>query len=459
MGARAPMLFHDPAFLFVFLPATLLAYYAAPRAWRNALLLLASCLFYAASSLTYAPLLFVSTVLDFLIARKIAAAPTPRARKAWLVVSLGANLSLLGFFKYAGLITTTLRSLGADVPVVDIPLPIGISFFIFQTMSYTIDVYRREVPPARNLIDFATFVVLYPQLIAGPIVRYSELDQQLTHRTHDEVKFASGVRLFVLGMAKKILLADTAAWLAAPLLDVQHPSCAQAWASTFLFSAQIYYDFSGYSDMATGLGRMVGFEFPQNFNSPYKATSFSDFWRRWHMTLSRWLRDYLYVPLGGNRLGPTRTYVNLAVTMLLGGLWHGASWNFVLWGAWHGLLLSVERFVAARWPAVDPPRALRRAVVFLAVSVGWVFFFRDTLPESVTWLRAMFLLDGVSGGVALAPVAGAAALLLGAFVLPNTWEWRPRFDAWTGLLIAALFVVTVLAGLGAPTAPFLYYRF
>ncbi len=453
------VLFHDPIFLFGFLPATLLCYRLVPRPLSNAWLLLASLVFYGSSSLSFLPLLLASTALDFVAGGAIARSDRPGARRAWLLVSLVGNLGLLATFKYAGWITGLLADAGLPITPVELPLPVGISFFTFQTMSYTIDVYRGEVASSRSIVDFAAYVTLFPQLIAGPIVRYREVADQLQARATTIERLASGVHLFVFGLAKKVLLADAAAWLAAPLLGVSQPTSVEAWVSALLFSVQIYFDFSGYSDMAVGLGRMFGFEFPQNFDSPYQASSFSDFWRRWHMTLSRWLRDNLYVPLGGNRAGAGRTYVNLMLTMALGGLWHGADLNFLVWGLWHGGLLSIERLARDHLPWLDPPAWLRRAVVFLAVTTGWTFFFCDSFDRSVTWLGAMVSLDLAPGLVTGRQAAFTAALLLPCFVLPNTWSWRARLDWRGGVVVGVVLVLAVVGALGQATSPFLYYRF
>ncbi len=344
------MLFFEYSFLFVFLPCVLGVYSLLPAGRRNAWIFLASCAFYAASSWIFLPLLLGSVLVDYVAGGRIARAQSLRARRAWLTLSVAANLGVLAFFKYSGMLTSSFRALlGPDsIPLVDAALPVGISFYTFQSMSYTIDLYRGRVETARSLADFGAYVTLFPQLIAGPIVRFSHLQEQLRERIHSWERFAAGIQTFVVGLAKKLLVADTLASLSAPIFAAGHPGALDAWTAMLLFAGQIYFDFSGYSDMAIGLGRMMGFELPQNFDAPYRATSFADFWRRWHITLSTWLRDYLYIPLGGSRRGMLRTYVNLTVTMLLGGLWHGASWNFVLWGGAHGTLLAAERLLRER---------------------------------------------------------------------------------------------------------------
>jgi alginate O-acetyltransferase complex protein AlgI len=460
------MLFYEYPFLFVFLPLVLAGYYALPAEQRKARLgwlLVASCVFYATSSWVFLPLLLASVCVDYLAGARISASESPNTRKAWLLASLVFNLGALAFFKYAGLITHTLREVfGPGVPLITAPLPVGISFYTFQSMSYTIDVYRGRVERSRSLVSFAAYVTLFPQLIAGPIVRYSQLHTQLEQPDANLTRFAEGVQLFVVGLAKKLLLADTLAALAAPLFAQEQPGLLSAWAAMFLFAGQIYWDFSGYTDMAIGLGRMLGFEFPLNFDSPYQATSFRDFWRRWHISLSTWLRDYLYVPLGGNRKGAGRTYFNLAVTMLLGGLWHGASWNFVLWGAAHGLLLASERWLGERNPLLRLPEAAQRAVVLMIVVVVWVPFKFERLDQTLAWLRAMFLGQGGLGAPSLwvgAGVLGFLALVWGA---PNSNGLRldPTRRRRQAACTIALLLLALWVGYGrADTPPFLYFRF
>ena len=455
------MLFYEYSFIFLFLPATLTVHFLLPASARNGWLFLTSCVFYSASSLAFLPILLLSVALDYWLGRSIHQAASLRARKVWLCASLALNLGLLGFFKYAGLITRTLSDLTGSsvIPVLDVPLPVGISFYTFQSMSYTIDIFRRQASPARSLVDFGAFVTLFPQLIAGPIVRYDEMDRELRGRRLSVDGFAEGARFFVLGLAKKILLADTAAALADPLFALHEPGFCAAWASVLLYSFQIYFDFSGYSDMAVGLGKMIGFEFPQNFNSPYKATSFSDFWKRWHMTLSRWLRDNLYVPLGGNRQGPVRTQWNLLLTMLLGGLWHGASWNYLVWGAYHGGLLALERALGARNVLLRLPCQARAVIVFVCVSVGWVFFRCGDLARSVVWLRAL-LSPGTFGASISWNTWVTCILLLGiVWLLKNSWEWKARFGWPENALVTCGFIASVVVALGKGSSPFLYFQF
>jgi alginate O-acetyltransferase complex protein AlgI len=456
------MLFHEYAFLFVFLPLNLLIYSLLPKTLRNTWLFIANCTFYASSSWFFLPLLLFTIGLDYVVGARVAVIEDEPKRRGWLLVSLITNLLTLGYFKYAGFITRSLRAIpGLEaVPILDAPLPAGISFYVFQSMSYTIDLYRRRVKRARSFRDFGAFVTLYPHLIAGPIVRYEKIETQLVSREHSADKFARGVYLFVLGLAKKLLVADTLASLADPIFKSTTPSgFLGAWTSILLYAGQIYFDFSGYSDMAIGLGRMVGFELPINFDSPYKADSFSDFWRRWHITLSSWLRDYLYIPLGGNRLGKGRTYFNLFITMFLGGLWHGASWSFAIWGMLHGAYLAIERALGDESPLLRWPRSVRRLFVFGFVTIAWVFFRIEELPKAIAWLSAMF-----TGRYGLGTLHAPEALALGAmffliWVPRNTNEMKPSFAPVEVALATGCFALSLWVGYGRGISPFLYFRF
>jgi alginate O-acetyltransferase complex protein AlgI len=454
------MLFFEYGFLFVFLPIVLIVHTILPNRWRNPWLLLASLFFYSVSSLEFLPILLGTTLFDFFAGNRIAASQRSGVRKAWVVASITLNLGVLGYFKYIAFVSSTLRSiLGPTIPLMTAKFPIGISFYVFLSMGYTIDVFRRRIQPARSPIDFATFVTLFPHLIAGPIVRYADLSPQLEGRTLKESRLAAGISIFVLGLAKKLLVADTLARIAAPIFQAGSPGFMDAWVSMFLYAGQIYFDFSGYSDMAIGLARLFGFEFPSNFNSPYCSLSFSDFWRRWHITLSTWLRDYLYVPLGGNRRGRIRTYFNLMITMLLGGLWHGASWSFVFWGAGHGTLLAVERGLRGR-VRVRVPDGFRRTFVFLCVTVLWVPFRLDNVSLVGRWLSAMFL--GSRGVGSLEPAAAlACAIFFGLVWLPKPSPEGPLYRGIaTPAAVSFLFILTLLVGYGRlSSSPFLYFRF
>jgi alginate O-acetyltransferase complex protein AlgI len=386
-----------------------------------------------------------------------------------------SNLSLLGFFKYfnfaVGSWNSLATALGIEAATIDsalrVTLPLGISFYTFQSMSYAIDVYRGDAKPFRNFIDFACFVSMFPQLVAGPIIRFAEVAEQLASRKHTLAKFARGVAFFAVGLAKKILIANPCGRIADTVFDAAAPTALQAWHGVVGYAFQIYFDFSGYSDMAIGLGLMLGFVFARNFNSPYHSQSITEFWRRWHISLSTWLRDYLYLPLGGNRKGPGRTYVNLALTMLLGGLWHGAAWNFVVWGAFHGALLAVERAVGIERLYGWMPKPLRVANTFALVLVSWVFFRAADLPAAVDYLGRMF---GVGPSAATAPLVGGLLLspyLLLCFALaavvvwaaPQSWYWTRDLGPWKVAAVLSLLVVAVGALSTQDYNPFIYYIF
>ena len=477
------MLFNSYEFLFLFMPVVLLGYYGLfVRRGQLVFLTVMSYVFYGWWDYRFCALMLLSTIIDYVAGARMTVAATPRRRRCWLVFSVVSNLSLLGFFKYFDLFAQSLDRLlmlfpGIShplIPVLHMILPVGISFYTFQSMSYTIDIYRGEVKPASSFWTFACFVSLFPQLVAGPIIRYRDLANQLDERRYTWDKAATGISLFVLGLAKKVILADGVAPLVAQAFDQPSaPGLAAAWSGVLAYAMQIYFDFSGYSDMAVGLGAMLGFDFPQNFNSPYKAVSLTDFWKRWHMSLSTWLRDYLYIPLGGNRLGLRRTYVNLFLVMLLGGLWHGANWTFVLWGGYHGVLLAMERAFGKRGLMGWAPTYLQRLGTFVLVLVGWVFFRCPSMDKAWGILGGMLgrngwgldILTGFHDQVLAWYVLPLAVAL--AWFAPNTWEtswpWK-RISSWTASAAWAVFVSILLAvSVGVilvnSSSPFLYFQF
>ncbi|HWB96252.1 MAG TPA: MBOAT family O-acyltransferase, partial [Bryobacteraceae bacterium] len=400
------MVFSTHIFLFYFLPIVLLAYYALPR-HRNAFLTIASYVFYGWWEPWFVLLMMFSTVLDYVCGGIIGApAASPARRRAALLAAICGDLGLLAFFKYytftAENVNRLLELFGSgSLPLLHVVLPIGISFYTFESMSYTIDVYRGVVKPARTFSDLSCFVSLFPHLVAGPIVRYNILAEQIAHREHTLEKFTCGIALFMLGFAKKILLANPMGSVADAAFGASGPLPLDAWVGVMAYAFQIYFDFSGYSDMAIGLGRMFGFVIPKNFASPYLSQGITEFWRRWHISLSTWLRDYLYLSLGGNRKGARRTYLNLALVMLLGGLWHGANWTFVAWGAYHGGLLAFERWMGKKTAYEWLPRPARVAMTFVLVLFSWVLFRAQTMGQAVAYLGAMFGARPASAGAAL----------------------------------------------------------
>jgi alginate O-acetyltransferase complex protein AlgI len=390
------VLFSEPAFLFYFLPVLLALHGVAPRPLRNPLLLAASLVFYAWGEPRHVLLLLVSIAVNYSAGLAIArAAARGRPGGSALAVGLAGNLALLGFFKYAGFLA---EAVGLSFAAPD--LPIGISFFTFQAISYLVDLQRGHARPQRDPLTLGLYISMFPQLIAGPIVRYRDIEPQLTERRIERAAFAEGVRRFAIGLAKKMLIANTVA-LPADRIFALPPgelTAGLSWLAVACYTLQIYFDFSGYSDMAIGLGRMFGFRFRENFDHPYEARSVREFWRRWHISLSTWFRDYLYIPLGGGRGSPGRVAVNLWIVFLLCGLWHGASWSFVAWGAFHGLFLSLERSVW-RGALARLPRPAAHLYTLLVVMVGWVFFRAETLAGALAMLQAMAGFGG-GGGVA-----------------------------------------------------------
>lgn len=389
------MVFSSTIFLFLFLPGVLAGYFLMPTwRWRNLWLLAASLFFYAWGELHYVLVLLVSIGCNAALGRRIDRA-TGRARRLWLWLAVGINLLLLGYYKYAGFVAENVAALMQSLglpgePSADVHLPLGISFFTFQAVSYVVDVYRRRVPAQDSVLEVGLYIALFPQLIAGPIVRYEDIAAQLRRRVMTLDGFSYGVRRFIVGLAKKVLIANVLGQAADEIFA--HPSGgldpALAWLGIACYTLQIYFDFSGYSDMAIGLGRMFGFRFPENFDHPYLSRSVREFWRRWHMSLSRWFRDYLYIPLGGSQHGALRTHANLLIVFLLCGLWHGAAWNFAVWGLYHGAFLVAERGALGRGLA-RAPTTLRHAYLVLVVMVGWVFFRAQDLPAALDFLAAM----------------------------------------------------------------------
>jgi alginate O-acetyltransferase complex protein AlgI len=401
--------------------------------------------------------------------------PRSRFAKAVLTTSVVSSLSLLGFFKYYNFgvenYDALIEWIGMPQLQLDsalrVTLPLGISFYTFESMSYVIDVYRGQARAIRNVVDFSAFVSMFPQLVAGPIIRFSEIADQIRSRTHTITKFTRGVAFFSLGMTKKVLLANPCGKIADLAFDAGSLSVLDAWYGVTAYAFQIYFDFSGYSDMAIGLGLMMGFVFAKNFDAPYKSQSITEFWHRWHISLSSCLRDYLYVPLGGNRKGPVRTYVNLFVVMLIGGLWHGASWNFLVWGGLHGALLAFERMrgKAAAYGAL--PVALRVGLTFMLVLIGWVFFRAPDLHAAMRYLGYMAGQSSIDPGAMLLQGVVYQPYYLGTFVLagiitwgcPQTWDWTRTLTVPKAAIIAGLFILAAVALTTQSYNPFIYFIF
>ena len=467
------MVFSSLSFLTLFLPLTILLYFAVPRRFRNLLLFLASLIFYAWGEPVYIVLMLFSSVVDYshgLLMEKFDG--RPGVRRALLISSVAINLSLLGFFKYAGLVVSTLNAaLSLSIPVPSVALPVGISFYTFQTMSYSIDVYRRNCPAQRDPIAFGCYVTMFPQLIAGPIVRYVDVMREINGRRETFEGFYLGIRRFLVGLAKKLILANGVGmlWDSVSAQPAASLSALSAWLGVLAYAFQIYFDFSGYSDMAIGMGRMFGFQFPENFRYPYVSRSVSDFWRRWHITLSTWFREYLYIPLGGNRVSVPRNIFNLAVVWMATGLWHGASWNFLLWGAYFGAVLIAEKFLYGK-ALSRAPGFVGWAYTALVVLVGWVFLALDDLGRGAAYLGAMF--GGGAGAVdayalrallnygAVLLLCAAASTPLASGALERLRARRPRaHSALTYALVIAGFALCLIYVVDAGYNPFLYFRF
>ena len=478
------MVFSSALFIFYFLPLFLAGYFVAPRRLRNIYTAAASIIFYAWGAPNFLFIFLASCLVDYVIVRRLAAEAEISRRKTLLVLSTVLNVGLLLYFKYSNFFVEQLAALAMALDLsaphwTKVALPIGISFFTFHKISYVVDVFRRKSEPTSSFAEYMLYITFFPQLIAGPIVRYHEIDQQIRHRQVSFDGVSEGVWRFTLGLASKLLIADPLGTVADHIfrLNPADVSTGYTWLGTVAYTFQIYFDFAGYSSMAIGLALLVGFRFPENFNRPYVAESVTDFWRRWHMSLSRWMRDYLYIPAGGNRVGPVRQAANLWIVFLLSGLWHGANWTFVCWGAFHGAFLAFERSGAAplffRLPAL-----LRRGVTFFAVMLGWVLFRSETLSEAVArWARlfgfgpepkatAVFARAAIISDVGIAVLFVAAAWCIVVEPLlealkRNEAEPTPLFRRVPALYPAALalFLLSILALEAGQYSPFIYFQF
>lgn len=394
------MVFASLEFLFCFFPITLILYYSIPERflkWRNFVLLLVSLIFYGWGEPIYVFLMIGTIIIDYIAGILIERAGTKNKKKAVMIIAIIINLSILAFFKYYNFFSANLSGIGISLPAIEVSLPIGISFYTFQALSYVIDVYRGSSKVQKNVVAFSTYVTLFPQLIAGPIVRYHDIDVSLLDRKHTLDRFSEGIRRFTVGLCKKVLLANVCGDMLLKMLNVPSASAigenlhttGGAWLAIIFYTCQIYFDFSGYSDMAIGLGKMFGFEFLENFNYPYTASSITDFWRRWHMSLSGWFREYVYIPLGGNRKGLPRQIFNLLIVWLLTGLWHGASWNFVLWGLFYAVLLIIEKLVLLKF-LNKLPKFIGVIYTLFFVILGWVLFYFEDFGEMKSFFLLLF---------------------------------------------------------------------
>ncbi|MDR1669072.1 MAG: MBOAT family protein [Oscillospiraceae bacterium] len=389
------MLFSSISFAYYFLPLVFAVYFAMPRKFRNLVLLVFSLFFYFYGEPKYVFLLLLSSAIDFTVSLVINKHRGTKAAKRALLCSVLMNLSILIFFKYSDFFIANINALfGVNIPLLHIPLPLGVSFYTFQTMSYAIDVYRNDAQVQKNPLDFATYVSLFPQLVAGPIVRYQTVADQMTERKHSLEGFAEGAARFVMGLGKKVLIANALGELNKTALTTGNQSVLMYWLAITAFMLQIYFDFSGYSDMALGLGKIFGFTFLENFNYPFIARSITDFWRRWHISMGTWFREYIYIPLGGNRVPRWKWIRNIAVVWFCTGFWHGAAWNFIVWGLYFGVLLTLEKLFILQW-LEKIPRICRHIYCLLVVTVSFVIFHLETLPGIWGFLKGMFGFGGV----------------------------------------------------------------
>ena len=473
------MVFSSLLFLFRFLPAVLLAYYIVPRRFRNLVLLIFSLVFYAWGEPIYIILMLTSILVSYtggILVDRFKQIGKMKAAKVTLIVSCAASLSLLAFFKYAGFAVETLNSLtGAGISMLHIALPIGISFYTFQTLSYIVDVYRGEAAVQKNIISFGAYVTMFPQLIAGPIVQYKTIDAQLRARTETTEQFAEGIHRFIIGLGKKVLIANNAGvlWNTIQAFTYSEVPVLTAWIGLAAYTFQIYFDFSAYSDMAIGLGHMFGFKFLENFNYPYISKSITEFWRRWHISLGTWFREYVYIPLGGNRAGRWRHIRNILIVWLLTGIWHGASWNFLVWGVYYGVLLIEEKFILGKY-LKKLPALFQHIYCMFFVMLGWNLFVFENMGQGIGFLKSLFGLygQGFLNTETLYLLYNNASLLI-LCVIGST-RFPQRIGNWLSAKLArneivlsvvkntfyiAVFILSVAWLVDATFNPFLYFRF
>jgi len=480
------MLFSSPVFLFGFLPITLLIYYISPRLIKNIILLICSLFFYAWGEVFYLIVMIVSITANYFIGRLIHKQQAlPQYRKLYVTLGITINIILLISFKYANFIADNINTILSVVnisaiEISPIHLPLGISFFTFQAISYIVDVYRNEVPSQKNIFNLALYISLFPQLIAGPIVRYHDVAQQITNRTHSVGLFASGIKRFIYGLAKKMLIANPLGEVADAIfmLSGNELTMPLAWIGILAYTLQIYFDFSGYSDMAIGLGRMFGFRFHENFNYPYIATSLREFWRRWHISLSSWFRDYVYISLGGNRVSAIRVYLNLLVVFILTGLWHGASWSFLIWGLFHGTFLATEhagfsKHLNRLWPPIQ------HLYLLVVVMIGWVLFRSESFSQAMEYFTAMTDISNFhTSSLQLAQVLSneiIIAFIIAILLSMPVYSWLRKYITalyekypisiaiMVGVpklaLLSGLLFLSILKVSSASYNPFIYFRF
>ncbi len=473
------MVFSSILFLFRFLPIVLVLYYIAPRKLKNTVLFLASLVFYAWGEPVYVVLMIFSTIFNYIfgiLVDRAKAREKVKAAKAVVAVSVVVNLAILGYFKYADFLIANVNAIfKTSIPSLKLALPIGISFYTFQTMSYIIDVYRGDAKAQKNIISFGTYVALFPQLIAGPIVRYNTIAEQLERRKETVEGISYGVVRFVTGMGKKVLIANNIGMLfdAISAGNISSTPALTAWLGAIAYTFQIYFDFSGYSDMAIGLGKIFGFDFPENFKHPYIATSLTEFWRRWHISLSSWFRDYVYIPLGGSRRGEARTYINLMIVWLLTGIWHGANYTFVVWGLLYGILLMIEKVICAH-KAIRKQSLIQKIAghfyTMIVVTLAWVIFRSDSINDALIYILGMFgrgsgkLVDRVFVAYLKQNICFYIPAIIGCMPILESLEIKfgeknPIYNVAFGATVLAGFVISVSYIINNGYNPFIYFNF
>ena len=473
------MLFSSIPFLYYFLPLVLVLYFLVPTKLKNAVLLMASLIFYGWGEPKFLVMMILSIFAGYIFGLLIEHSQKPSQKKLWLTLSVASSLAMLGWFKYTDFFIANLNALtGLSIPLLKIALPIGISFYTFQLLSYTVDVYRGETPAQKNPITLAAYVAMFPQLIAGPIVRYSDVAAQLNNRTHSFESAAEGIRRFIFGLSKKVLIANALGELCSTFRASSDQSVLFFWMYAIAFTLHIYFDFSGYSDMAIGLGRIFGLRFLENFNYPYIASSITDFWRRWHMSLGSWFRDYVYIPLGGNRVPKVRWFFNIFVVWFLTGFWHGAAWNFIVWGLFYAVLLVIEKIWLLKKPEPAHPapwtKVFRHTYVMVFVIIGFVIFNAENMSQAMTDIGCMFGLGGSLPFVSLETMYHFRSYfmtfviaILGATPLPKLVIMKLRssktvctiLDLAEPLVLAALMLLVTACLVDGSFNPFLYFRF
>ena len=471
------MVFSSAVFLFVFFPITMILYFLPGRneekdiSRKNLILCIASLIFYAWGEPVYIVLMCLSIMFNYHLGLDMESHKNDTKKmKSLLIFGVAFNLFMLGFFKYSGFLTENVSAaLGIEIKHDALPLPVGISFYTFQILSYVIDVYKGKVRAQTKIVNFAAYITMFPQLIAGPIVQYSDIEKQLSNRTVTIDNFYDGIIYFIRGLGKKVLFANTIGAVYSDIIagDIGNTSVVTAWIAIISYTLQIYFDFSGYSDMAVGLGKMFGFEFVQNFNFPYKASSITDFWRRWHISLSSWFRDYVYIPLGGNRKGLARTIINILIVWSLTGMWHGAAWNFIAWGMFYGVLLILEKYVL-KDILEKIPMPLRHIGTLIVVMIGWVFFSSENITQAGEFIgsmigfgnssfidsQAMYLLSENTFAIFAMSLSAA-----GVFDMISTREETRTYKIFKCILYVVIFLLSIAYLVSETYNPFLYFRF